>query len=158
MKKRFGGGAPVDDIFIVPLIFGDYLRGEIEDAEKVCEEPTNSEKVRKILEDWLKEYYFAWRTHSDPILFFNATIQPVSRILRQPRGHMVLVGVAGTEKRTLARFASFVSDCELAEIEVTDRHNLGNFWSDLHSSCMKSRSSGGSGGKRIALILSDHSS
>jgi dynein heavy chain len=65
---------------------------------------------------------------------------------------MVLVGVAGTGKRTLARFAAFVSDCELAEIEVTDRYTTENFRADLQAFYVKS---GWSGGKRVALILSD---
>jgi hypothetical protein len=45
-----------------------------------------------------------------------------------------------------------MSDRELAEIEVADRDNLWNFRADLQTSCMKSRSSGGSGGKRMAAI------
>jgi dynein heavy chain len=48
-----------------------------------------------------------------------------------------------------------VSDCELAEIEVTDRYTLDNFRTDLQNFYVKSGCGGGTGGRRLALILSD---
>ena len=154
MKKRLGADLSAEDVFEGPLLFSDYLRGFVADNERFYEEVPSYEKARKVLEDYLEEYHFTRRNQSDTILFFDSAVQHItriSRILRQPRGHAVLVGVAGTGKRTLARFASFVSECDLAEIEVTDHYTIDNFREDLQKLYVKC----GCGGKATAFVISD---
>ncbi|EAX96982.1 Dynein heavy chain family protein [Trichomonas vaginalis G3] len=154
MKKKIGNDVSADDVFESPLIFCDYIRGFVSDQERFYEELPTYDKARNVLEEYFTDYQFSRRSQTDQILFFDAAIQHISRIcriLRQPKGHCVLVGVAGTGKRTLARFASFVSECELGEIEVTDHYTIENFKEDLQSFYMKC----GVGGKRIAFIISD---
>lgn len=154
MKKKIGNEVPIDEVFDSPLIFSDYLRGFVTDDERFYEELASYDKVRPILEEYFTEYQFSRKSQTDQILFFDAAIQHISRvarILRQPRGHCVLVGVAGTGKRTLARFASFVSECELAEIEVTDHYTTENFKEDLMSFYQRC----GVGGKRLSFVISD---
>ncbi|OHT09907.1 Dynein heavy chain family protein [Tritrichomonas foetus] len=154
MKKKLGTDISAEDVFEGPLLFSDYLRGFVADNERFYEELPDYDKARKVLDDYLEEYHFSRRQQSDPILFFDSAVQHItriSRILRQPRGHAVLVGVAGTGKRTLARFAAYVSECDLAEIEVTDHYTIDNFREDLQKLYIKC----GCGGKATAFVISD---
>jgi len=155
LKKKIGMDISASEVFETPLIFSDYLRGFVGDGERHYEELVSYTKARTILEEYFTEFQFARRSHNEQILFFDSAIQHISRIsrvLRQPRGHCLVVGVAGTGKRTLARFASFISECEIAEIEVTDRYSIENFKEDLMGFYVKC----GVSGKRLSFIISDN--
>lgn len=55
------------------------------------------------------------------LIFFRDAIEHVvrlARILRTPRGNAMLVGVGGSGKQSLARFATHVADYKLFRIEV----------------------------------------
>lgn len=43
------------------------------------------------------------------------------------RGHMVLVGVGGSGRRSLAKFAGILSSAHIAEIEVNKKYVLNDF-------------------------------
>ena len=55
------------------------------------------------------------------------------------------------DKRTIARFVSFVVECELGKIEATNHYKIDNFKRDLINLYAKSDVDD----KRLALILSD---
>ncbi len=55
------------------------------------------------------------------VLFQDATqhICSIARVLAQPRGSTMLVGVGGCGKQTLARFAAFIGGLRCFQIQVT---------------------------------------
>ena len=52
-------------------------------------------------------------------------------MLRQPRGSALLVGVGGTGKRTIARFASFVCGCSVHELKSGKSYGPSEFRDDI---------------------------
>eukprot|EP00798_Chlamydomonas_sp_ICE-L_P002276 gene2276-8544_t len=69
-------------------------------------------------------------------VFFMDAIQHISRIarvIRQPRGSAMLVGVGGSGKQTLTRFACFMSKTECVSIELTRNYGLNEFREQLRS-------------------------
>ena len=53
------------------------------------------------------------------LVFFKEAIQHVlriSRIMIQPRGNAMLIGVGGTGKQSLSKISSFVSQCKIAQL------------------------------------------
>ena len=88
------------------------------------------------------------------MVFFRATIEHVTRIMRtllSPNGHMLLLGLAGTGKQTLARFAAFAAGFEVFKCDVTRSFSLNEFKEYVKKVYRLS----GLNGKRTVFLLPD---
>ncbi|OWZ16518.1 Dynein heavy chain [Phytophthora megakarya] len=67
------------------------------------------------------------------VLFEDAMVHTaaIARILIQPRGHALLLGMGGCGKRCLTRLAAFLTGHHCIEIEVSKDYGLSNFREDL---------------------------
>ncbi|RLN73379.1 hypothetical protein BBJ28_00011412 [Nothophytophthora sp. Chile5] len=67
------------------------------------------------------------------VLFKDALVHTaaISRILIQPRGHALLLGMGGCGKRSLTRLAAFMTDYRCFEIELKKTYGLVDFREDL---------------------------
>lgn len=87
-----------DDIFVNNhLIFGDILKLE---STKTYEEIKDTNKLKTVLIEYLDDYNIT-ATRKMNLVFFEDAIEHISRIarvLRQPRGNMMLIGVGGSGK------------------------------------------------------------
>jgi dynein heavy chain len=53
------------------------------------------------------------------LVFFNEAMEQIlriCRIIRQPRGNAMLIGVGGSGKQSLSKLASFIMKCEKYQI------------------------------------------
>lgn len=79
------------------LIFGDLLKLE---STKAYEEIKDLNKLKTVLIEYLEDYNIT-ATSKMHLVFFEDAIEHISRIarvLRQPRGNMMLIGVGGSGK------------------------------------------------------------
>lgn len=87
----------------------------------------------KILENKQEDYNFSNNDKLD-LVFFDEAVQQIlriCRIIRQPRGNAMLIGVGGSGKQSLSKLASFIMKCEKYQIELIKNYNSEAFREDL---------------------------
>lgn len=109
-----------DDLFIKErVMFGDLLK--LDAPVKLYEEITNKDKLKKVLMGMLEDYNITCPTKMNLVFFDDAIehILRIARVLRQPRGNIMLIGVGGSGKQSLTRLASYLLEQAFKNVEIT---------------------------------------
>lgn len=93
-------------------------------------------------------------TKMDLVLFKDALehIARIVRIISNPSGHALLVGVGGSGRKSLARLSAFICGYALVEIAISQAYSLLDFKSDLQNMFMKA----GVKGDGVVFLFDDN--
>ena len=89
------------------------------------------------------------------LVIFGSVISHVSRIsrmLKQPNGNGLLIGIGGTGRSSATKLAAFISDFELFQIEVSTKYDITEWRNDLKALLRKA----GEKGINIVFLFNDH--
>ena len=113
------------------MLFTDILK--LDSGVSLYEEVTDSRKLYKMLENKQHDYNYSSNDKLDLVFFDDAVEQilRICRILRQPRGNAMLIGVGGSGKQSLSKLSSFIMRCERYQIELVKNYNAESFRGDL---------------------------
>jgi dynein heavy chain, axonemal len=149
LKAHVGLSWPVDAFSNV--LFGDYLvKGEPERKYQLVK---SAAALDALFTDYLDEYNVTFPTTMNLVFFRDAIshVSRIARILRQPRGNALLVGVGGSGRRSLTRLAAFMAEYVCSTIEITRGYGVSEWKEDLRKLLMKA----GVQGKDVVFVLSD---
>lgn len=120
-----------------PIIWGDFMRFGA--AERVYEEAVDFKRIPQILDEYQDDYNNNLSSAKPEdgvpqsplnLVFFKDHCEHLARIIRiirQPRGNALLVGVGGSGKRSLTRLASYVANSRVFEISVGKGYSMVEF-------------------------------
>ena len=113
-------------------MFADFMRSGYDPAPY---EEVSDEKVLKLfVEEKLEEYNFEPGFVAMHLVLFRDALDHlcrISRVIKLPRGHCLLVGVGGSGRQSLARIASYIADYKVFMIEISKTYRILEFKEDL---------------------------
>lgn len=132
------------------LTFGDVLT-PFGMAERPYEEIQDKEKLQQCCEEALNTYNMMTEKPMELVLFAFALehLVRISRILKQPSGHAMLVGVGGSGRQSLTRLASKMGDNEVYQVEIKKNYRMQEWRDDMKNLL---RQCGGKGLSTIFLF------
>jgi dynein heavy chain len=111
-------------------IFGDFLR--VDNA--VYEDIMDFKQLKSFMEASLEDYNNTAGVIAMDLVLFKDAIEHVCRVvrvIRQPRGNMLLVGIGGSGRQSLTRLAAYILEYEVFQIEISRHYRQTEFREDL---------------------------
>lgn len=134
-----------------PLLYTDFVNPGSE--TRFYTEVTDLRKVVKSIEEYLEEYNSSHTSPMKLVLFIDAVshLVRICRILRQPAGHALLLGVGGSGKQSLSKLATFMSEYDLKQIEISKSYGIKEWKEDLKTCLLKA----GIEGRHTSFLICD---
>lgn len=109
------------------LLFVDFQNPNAE--TRVYEEVKDVATLVGVVERQLDEYNNQNQKKMNLVMFLDAVehVCRIARVVKKPNGHVLLLGVGGSGRQSLARFASFLNEFETAQVEITKGYTM-NMW------------------------------
>eukprot|EP00818_Percolomonas_sp_WS_P004750 CAMPEP_0117444502 /NCGR_PEP_ID=MMETSP0759-20121206/5277_1 /TAXON_ID=63605 /ORGANISM="Percolomonas cosmopolitus, Strain WS" /LENGTH=4349 /DNA_ID=CAMNT_0005236577 /DNA_START=155 /DNA_END=13203 /DNA_ORIENTATION=- len=97
------------------------------------EEIEDIEQATTRLREYLTEYNESGNTAMDLVLFKFAVehVARISRIITQPYGNALLIGVGGSGRQSLTRLATHAAGYNFFQVALTKTYNVNNWRDDL---------------------------
>ncbi|EFJ29004.1 inner arm dynein 3-2 [Selaginella moellendorffii] len=132
--------------------FGVYMNEDVE--SRVYEEITDVPEIISLMENYLTDYNGVSKRPMNLAIFLFAVehVSRICRVLRQPGGHMLLVGVGGSGRQSLTRLGASVSAMEVFQVEISKSYTKVEWREDLISFLKKA---GAAPGLPSVFLFSD---
>eukprot|EP00736_Rhodelphis_marinus_P006943 Rmarinus@m.24609 len=136
MSEYFG--APWEEVVTMePLLFGDFLIPGA-DPKYYCL-IDDVPKMQGVIEEYLEDYNAQTNQPMNLVMFMEAIqhCAKISRVLRQPMGNALLLGVGGSGRQSLTRLASFMAEYDCFQIEIAKGYGMTEWREDVRRVLLK---------------------
>ncbi|TWW56799.1 Dynein heavy chain 7, axonemal [Takifugu flavidus] len=133
------------------LLFGDYMTPDLEDDERLYAEVPSVETFSQVVRDCLVEYNQMNKNHMNLVIFRYVLehLSRISRVLKQPGGSALLVGVGGSGRQSITRLATSMAHMTLFQPEISKSYGMTEWRDDLK---MLLKNAGVKGQKTVFLL------
>ncbi|EDV25795.1 uncharacterized protein TRIADDRAFT_23475 [Trichoplax adhaerens] len=110
-------------------IFGDFMK-----ENQIYEDMTDFANLKQCLENQLEDHNMEPGAIAMDLVLFRDAVEHVCRIIRvirQPRGNMLLLGIGGSGRRSLTRLVSYILNYQVFQVEVTRHYRSADFREDI---------------------------
>ena len=121
----------VDENELRHLMFGDYM---VPGAEpRIYAEITDSEELIEVINTYLSDFNETSKKPMSLVMFLFAIehTSRISRVIRQPYGNALLVGVGGSGRKSLTILATYMAEYDHFTIEVSKGYGMNEWRDDL---------------------------
>ncbi|XP_062316503.1 dynein axonemal heavy chain 12 [Osmerus eperlanus] len=115
------------------LLFGDYMNPDLEDDERLYAEVPSMEMFGQVVELCLDEYNQTHKNRMNLVIFRYVLehLSRISRVLKQPGGNALLVGVGGSGRQSITRLATSMAKMTLFQPEISKSYGMNEWRDDL---------------------------
>ena len=141
-----------DDVVTTePILYGDYLNPGAE--ARAYTEIKDLRRLVKLVEEYLDDYNSTSTSPMKLVMFLDAIehVSRICRIIRQPGGNALLLGVGGSGRQSLSRLSCFIEEFGIFQIEVSKNYGNSEWKEDLK----KVMFSSGLDGNQMVFLLTD---
>ena len=130
LAKMFADGTSVESFFSSAPIFTDFVASPDGAYVQVCVTQNLSDTLGAKLDEYNEQFAVM-----DLVLFEDAMIHVsrISRIIKTPGGHAMLIGVGGSGKQSLARLASFIVGCGVKQLSISSNFTVADLREEFKS-------------------------
>eukprot|EP00439_Symbiodinium_sp_Y106_P051779 s893_g6.t3 len=128
----------VENVFVRErLLFASFLNQDAD--QRYYEEVTNIQAMKECIEEYLEEYNSVSSLQMPLVMFLDACehCARICRVLSQPSGNVLLLGVGGSGRQSLTRLSTYMNECECFQIEVAKGYGMSEFRDDIKKCLMK---------------------
>ena len=133
------------------IFFGDYM---VPGADpRLYAEVLDFDNLRKTMDAYLEDYNAQTNKPMALVLFLDAIdhVSRISRILRQPKGNALLLGVGGSGRQSLTRVACYTAEMQCVQIEIAKGYGKNEWREDVKKILLRA----GKEGKPTAFLFTD---
>eukprot|EP01028_Stygiella_incarcerata_P003513 TRINITY_DN1708_c0_g1_i1.p1 TRINITY_DN1708_c0_g1~~TRINITY_DN1708_c0_g1_i1.p1 ORF type:complete len:4499 (-),score=1316.34 TRINITY_DN1708_c0_g1_i1:2775-16271(-) len=133
-----------------PNIFSSFSEGLA--GDKTYNKVRGFDRLREVLDEALTEHNEE-RAVMNLVLFEDAMqhVCRICRIIENPSGHALLVGVGGSGKQSLSRLAAFIVGYDVFQITISRTYGIGDLKEDLKILYQKA----GKKGEGVMFLFTD---
>jgi dynein heavy chain len=119
------------------LIYGNFM--DTKSIVKPYQEIDDREAMQTMMETYLEDYNMMTTKPMQLVLFMNAIehVSRISRVINQPNGNALLVGVGGSGRKSVTRLAVSMADFKLFQIQISKTYGAVEFHDDLKKVLMQ---------------------
>lgn len=113
------------------LLYADFARSGSD--ERTYTRVTDRTQLVRTVTDFLGDYNAAHVKKMQLVMFVDAIhhVARISRVLRQPGGNALLLGVGGSGRQSLTRLAGYIADMGVFQIEIAKNYGRNEWLDDI---------------------------
>lgn len=118
------------------IVFGDYQFGNDSD-NRPYQIVDDLKAFVKRIEEYLEDFNSTSKHQMKLVMFLDACdhVSRICRVLRQPLGNALLLGVGGSGRQSLCKLATYISSYRLYQIEVIKGYAMRD-WRENAKTCL----------------------
>jgi dynein heavy chain 1 len=144
VARKWFAGVDFDEALAKPMFYTNWLSKDTRRVER--------EELKDFLSARLRVFY---EEELDvPLVVFDEVLDHIlriDRVLRQPMGHLLLVGDSGAGKTVLSKFVSWMNGLNIFQIKAHSRYGMEDFNEDLRTVMRRV----GVEGERVCFIFDE---
>ncbi|XP_053705138.1 dynein axonemal heavy chain 12-like isoform X1 [Synchiropus splendidus] len=136
---------------LLSLLFGDYMEPDLEDDARLYMEIPSMDSFAEIVEGCLEEFNQTQRNRMSLVIFRYVLehLSRISRVLKQPGGNALLVGVGGSGRQSITRLAGFMAHMNIFQPQISKSYGMQEWRDDVK---MLLKNAGVKGQKTVFLL------
>eukprot|EP00667_Euglena_gracilis_P000011 EG_transcript_11 len=113
------------------LIYGDFMSPGAD--ARVYDEVSNFQAMQRVMQQYLDDYNDATSKKMQLVMFIDAIEHTarIARIIRNPGGHALNLGVGGSGRQSLTRLAAFICEYTMEQVEILKGYGTQQWRDDL---------------------------